>query len=628
MTFQITPRIWRRIGIVFTYALLAVLSNVLAFSLRFEGSIPPAVVGAMIETLPLLIAIRLLTFVPFHLYEGLWRYTSLWDIRNLVLGVLSSTLLLIPILISRGLLTHAYPQSVLLTDSLILAALIGGVRLSRRIFWEHERAVPGKRVLIIGAGDAADLIIRDIKNNPYYNVLPVGIIDDDPLKKATTIHGVKVLGTRRELPRFIDLLKPDEVMVAIPSAEPAQLRAIVQSLEPYKVPIKMLPNLRDVLEGKVALNQVRNLSMEDLLARQKLNLDDTAVRQYVQGKKVLVTGAGGSIGSELCRQLLQYRPEKLIILDQYENNLFHLLNELGALSAVPVEGVIASVSDRLRMEEVFTAHRPAIVFHAAAHKHVPLMEGSPFEAIKNNVFGTWYTLTEAIKAKAESVVLISTDKAVCPSNFMGATKALAELLVRALSEGCATRLMAVRFGNVLGSEGSAIPLFMKQIQKGGPVTITHPEMKRFFMLIPEAVQLVLQAASLGRGGELFVLEMGEQIPIVEMARNLIRLSGYVPDKEIKLEFVGLRPGEKLTEELFDSERETVQTTSNRHIMKLIGNEAVNKAELLQWMGEMGSLLVSPNRSVPEAAEKIQQILPQFQVEVKVARQVLERKYQL
>jgi FlaA1/EpsC-like NDP-sugar epimerase len=386
--------------------------------------------------------------------------------------------------------------------------------------------------------------------------VPIGFIDDDTGKTGRSIHGVRVLGGRADLARVFAEHEPEEVLLAIPTALPQQVRSIVRALEAFKVPIKTLPNMRDILEGRVAVSQIRTLSLEDLMSRPPVGLDAESVRHLINGRRVLVTGAGGSIGSELCRQIAALGPAKLLLLERHENSLFELCAELDARTpSSAYEPLVADIADERRIGAIFAEHQPELVFHAAAHKHVPLMEQHPCEAVKNNVRGTRIVAEAAARYGASEFVLISSDKAVNPSSVMGATKRVAEQIVRALAARSSTRFVAVRFGNVLGSNGSVARTFAAQIARGGPVTVTHPEIRRFFMLIPEAVQLVLHAATVKESGAILVLEMGEPVRIVDLARNLIRLSGFVPDEDIEIQYTGLRPGEKLYEELVEPSEE-------------------------------------------------------------------------
>ena len=557
---------------------LSVLSNWLAFLLRFDGNIPAQEWDLFVAMLPLLLTIRALTFYLFRLYDGIWRYTSLWDLRNLALSIAVSSLSFAGV-VRFGLEMRAYPSSIIAIDALLLLCLLAGLRVLPRLLREARwLGTDGKRVLIVGAGGAGAMIVREMRSHPSFGYRPIGFIDDNPVKVGHRIHGVRVLGGRECLPHVIATQSPDVVLVAMPSAEPAAIRVVVKALEPFHLPIQTLPNLRDLLQCRVAVSQIRNLSIEDLLDRLPVDLDPEPLRTLVRGERVLVTGAGGSIGSELCRQIAGLDPVSLVLLDRSENGVFAVANELASAGRTIVVPVIGDVTEVGQMNRLFAEYRPTLVFHAAAHKHVPLMEGNPCEAVLNNVGGTRVVAEAAHRHEVDRFILISTDKAVNPVSVMGASKGVAELLVQRLARTSRTVFATVRFGNVLGSNGSVVPLFLEQIKAGGPVTITDPNMRRYFMLMTEAVHLVLQAARLARGGELFVLEMGEQISVLEMARNLIRLSGLVPDKDILLTYLGCRPGEKLTEELVAG-HETVEATSVANVLCIRPDPARDLAQL-------------------------------------------------
>lgn len=549
---------FRRPLIVLSHLLMAVASSAGAHLLRFDFAVPAVHWDVFWRTLPWLLAIRALSFYLFRLYEGLWRYVSLSDLERIV-GATVSGSVVFGILLRLAFPELPYPRAVLVTDSLLLIIMLGGVRSVRRVAREFGQDRSGKRVLIIGAGDAGELILRDMRGREEYDRVPVGFVDDDRSKVGQAIHGVRVLGTRQDLPALFESTRPDEVLVAMPSAAPGALREVVSSLEPFRVPIRIMPRLRDVVSGRVEVGPVRNLEVGDLLSRPPIGLDSEPIRQLINGRRVLVTGAGGSIGSELCRQLAQYGPSRLVLVERYENSLFELGNDLNLRAPeCRYRAVIGDITDSARVEAIFAENRPEVVFHAAAHKHVPLMEINPCEAVKNNVRGTRLVAEAAARHDAAEFVLISTDKAVNPSSVMGATKRIAERLVRGMNGHSATRFVAVRFGNVLGSHGSVTTVFDAQIKRGGPVTVTHPDIRRYFMLIPEAVNLVLHAAAGKDTHFIFALDMGEPVRILDLARNLIQLAGFAPDVEIPIRFVGLRPGEKLYEELAEDGLEVLE----------------------------------------------------------------------
>jgi FlaA1/EpsC-like NDP-sugar epimerase len=584
---------YRRPFVVSINLALILLANYLAFWLRFDGAIPDGDSRLLWQMFPWLLVIRGLTFIPFRLYGGMWRYTSIWDLRNIIGGVVCSSVAFY-VLVRWGFGVVAYPRSVYVVDALLLVFLLGGLRLSRRVYREFGGSDrPMKRVLIYGAGDAGERIVRDMRHRGHSEYRPIGFIDDDPIKSGNRIHGVKVLGTREVLPRVMDQLKPDTVLVAIPRAGPSTIRKIVKILESFKVPIQTLPNLRSLMDGTVDVGKIRNLSIEDLLDRVPVDLDAKSLRHLISGKRVLVTGAGGSIGSELCRQIACLSPAALVLWDRYENGLFAVTNEIASRpNPVQTHAVIGDVTDRNRVVRIMEEYQPQIVFHAAAHKHVPLMEDSPCEAVKNNVGGTRVLAEIAQECHVERFILISSDKAVNPSSVMGASKRVAELVIRHLSPIGRTIFATVRFGNVLGSNGSVVPTFIDQIKAGGPVTVTHPDVRRYFMLIPEAVHLVLHAGELAKSGELFVLDMGEQIKVLDMARNLISLSGFVPEEEISIKFIGLRPGEKLFEELVGAD-ETAAPSSISKILQVRSDETPHsydfpkQIEELEWVASLG-----------------------------------------
>jgi len=544
----------RRVLLLGFQLMLVMVANRLAFTLRFDSDVPGWALAAFWQMLPWLVAIRSLTFFPFRLYEGLWRYTSFYDLKALIGGIAVSTVAFYTVA-NSPIGPETYPRSIYIIDATLLLLMLGGARMARRVFVEYAAIRPGKRVLMFGAGDAAERIVRDMKatrDTPYQ---PIGFVDDDPAKVGRRMHGIPVLGTRKDVPWILRQYRPDEVLIAIPSATASVVRDIVRVFAPFKVPIKTLPNLQDIIGGKIEVAQIRSLSLEDLLPRSPVGLDAEPVKRLIAGRRIMVTGAGGSIGSELCRQIARLKPASLVMFERYENSLHEIWLELNdGRPSFDMYAIVGDVTDETRVGDVLLTYRPEIIFHAAAHKHVPLMQDNPCEAIKNNVRGTRVIAAASERCGVERFIMISTDKAVNPTSVMGASKQLAELLIQLHAEKSCTAFSIVRFGNVLGSNGSVVPRFMDQIKKGGPVTVTHPEMRRFFMLIPEAVQLVMHAASHAERGSTYVLDMGHQVKLVDMAYDMIRLSGFASN-EIKVEFTGLRPGEKLSEELVGADEE-------------------------------------------------------------------------
>jgi FlaA1/EpsC-like NDP-sugar epimerase len=593
--------------IVAAHLFLIVLANYGAFWLRFDGTLPPDVTAHFLEALPWVIGVRAVMFAPLGLYGGLWRYTGVWDLTRIVVAVSASTIAL-HLSVFGHVTSPGYPRSVILLDAILLIFFVGGVRLLRRVVPSMiVRTKSKRRVLIVGAGDAGDMIVREMRKTGDYE--PVAFVDDDEAKIGRTIHGVKVLGTCEDLPQIIVASRPREVLVAIPAGTPANIRRIVEQLQPFKLPITTLPGLAELVNGQVGVKQIRPLAIEDLLPRTQVVLDAEAIGEMIGGKRVLVTGAGGSIGSELARQIAALGPAQLILFERYENSLYAVANDLvdrGAGSFI--YPIVGDITDTARVGDVFAEYRPHLVFHAAAHKHVPLMESSPCEAVKNNVGGTRVVLQASLQYECERFVMISTDKAANPSSVMGASKRVAELVVQATASTSAakTRCVTVRFGNVLGSNGSVIPRMLDQIRAGGPVTVTHPEIRRYFMLIPEAVQLVLHAAKLARERETFVLDMGEQLKVLDVAKNLIRLSGFVPEQEIPIAYIGLRPGEKLVEELVGA-GEVLEPSSVEKILKVQSERPLDTAAFsddlsalirFAMLGQPSSVIRQLRRIVP------------------------------
>lgn len=557
------------------------ISILFAYLMRFDGdlsSMPYEIKKNIVYVFIAATVVKIVSFALFKLYNSLWRYASIHEMINIVgatfVGnvISMSCVFILRVLAERGtvIIEVTVPASLFIIAFLTDIFLIGGSRFAYRVF---RRAIKGevirfkncKRVLIIGGGNAGAIIISELKRHTELNSIPVAIIDEDSYKIGKEINGVPIVGSNKDIVDVIIKKKIDEAIIAIPSAANKVINEIYNECSKTNCKVKILPSVAQLIDETVVMQKVRDVNIEDLLGREPVNLDVEGISSYIAGQVVLVTGGGGSIGSELCRQIASFKPRQLVILDNYENNAYDIQNEL--LYQYPdlnLVTIIANIREKHRMDSIFKKYRPNVVFHAAAHKHVPLMEANPTEAIKNNVFGTLNVAECADKFGVRRFVLISTDKAVNPTNIMGATKRIAEMIIQAINKHSKTEFVAVRFGNVLGSNGSVIPLFKKQIEQGGPVTVTHPEVTRFFMTIPEAVQLVIQAGAMAKGGEIFVLDMGQPVRIYDLARNLIKLSGFEPDEDIKIEFSGLRPGEKLYEELLMDE-EGLKSTANHKI---------------------------------------------------------------
>lgn len=543
-------RLTRRMATMILDLILANLALYLALWLRFEGTIPGNYFDTYLVNGWLLSLLAICVFYTLGMYNNMWQYASVYELGLILVSVAAYNLIVLGYFY---LIPDTLPRSVFILSFLLHTCMVGGSRLVLRAYasWRFRRFF-GKakaNILIIGAGQAASMVIKELNEHPDLG-RPVAVIDEDPVKKGLRVHGVPVLGGMDKLKEVVAKYSIDEILVAIPSAPEERVRQILNQCKDTGCKLKRLPGIYNVINGKTTIDQVRNVSIGDLLGRPEISLNLNSISGYLTSQVVLVTGAGGSIGSELCRQIASFKPEILVMLDIYENNLYELQLELKDMyPELKMATLIASIRDVPRINKIFDTYMPHVVFHAAAHKHVPLMEDSPEEAVKNNLIGTINVAEAADRYAAKRFVLISTDKAVNPTNVMGATKRMAEIAIQQINKRSKTEYTAVRFGNVLGSNGSVIPIFKDQIAKGGPVKITHPDITRYFMTIPEAVQLVLQAGSMAQGGEVFVLDMGEPVKIVDLAKDLIRLSGYRPEIDIRLEYIGLRPGEKMFEEL-------------------------------------------------------------------------------
>lgn len=628
---------------------LLVASYYLAYCLRFEGEIPESFLSLFRKTAFLVVAVKLLSFFYFNLYRGMWRYTGLADFVNVVKAVGGSTVVLAFIF----MFLFGFPgfsRSVLMLDFLLTLVFIAGVRLAIRMyltrnqytfasqFWKKKGQA--KRLLLIGAGNTGEHVLREMMDNPAIRVLPVGFIDDDPTKKGKSIHGVPVLGNVDQ----IDMIRVDfdEILISAPSATGRQMRRIMAACERTGKPVKTMPPLGELIDGRVSMKMVRTVSLTDLVGREEVRLDEEDIRGFLQGKRVMVTGAGGSIGSELVRQIGRFEPRAAALVDFSEFNLYRVEIEYRErLKGADVRAYLVDLGDLKLTRRVFRDFKPDVIFHAAAYKHVPMQEVNPWEAVFNNVLSMRHLVRCAIEGGVEKFVLVSTDKAVRPTNVMGATKRVCEMIATCANlnndgalliqdklgplVNCSaipgdvpiyppapsshrTRFISVRFGNVLGSSGSVIPLFQHQIAHGGPVTVTHPEIIRYFMSIPEAAQLILQASAMGKGREIFILKMGEPVKILDIAKDVIRLAGYEPMKDIEIVFSGLRPGEKLYEELI-TEGEDIVPTTHEKIMVLQSNNCINPSDLTAHLDEL--IQVAGTFDILAIKEKLKEIVPEY-----------------
>jgi FlaA1/EpsC-like NDP-sugar epimerase len=601
----------RKAATILGHLLLFACAYVGAFLLRFDFSVPHRDAEVALRLLPLVILVKLVVFRLFGHYRGWWKYVGLSDLVDLAKAGFGSSLCLAAIIYSVFGIS-ILPRSILVIDLVLTVVFVGVARMSPRLVREVLRPMSArrdaKRVCIIGADNNGEALLHQIQNDESLPYQVVAFLDDDPSKRGSSIHRVPVLGGPELLPKVAEDLGVTEVILASPPATGERMRRLVEVSRLAGTHMRTLPGLDDVLQGRINVRQVREIKIEDLLRRSARRLDRGLVAEFLHEKTVIVTGAGGSIGSEICRQVARFAPRRLVLIERFENALFEIERELrGQYPRLDLVPAIADVGDRTRMEAVFRENRPDAVFHAAAHKHVPLVELNPGEGVKNNIYGTRVCAELSDEHGVSAFVLISTDKAVRPSSVMGGTKRVAELLVQGMAKRSKTKFLCVRFGNVLGSNGSVVPIFQEQIRAGGPVTVTHPEMQRYFMTIPEASGLVLQAAAMGEGGEVFVLDMGEPVKIVDLARDLIRLSGLRPDIDIPIVFTGVRPGEKLSEQLTLDEEQAAKT---RHEKIWIGRVATLEWEVLErHLAELREL--ADGGSDEAIIAKLEEIVPEF-----------------
>ena len=586
------------------------LSYYLALYLRFDGNIEQQYLQIYIHNAVLITILKIAIFYYFKLYKSIWKYASVEELMNVVVACIIGNAAVLSFLFIKQ---TPLPRSIYIITTMIDIILVGGARFSYRALRRIKNGKLGtvnghKKIMIIGGGDAGAMLIREYKNHTQLNSKPVVIIDDDDKKQGQVIKGVPVLGKRADIPVLAEKMNIDEIIIAIPSVSKKEIGSIVEICKKTKCKLKILPGIYEIIDGQVSIKKIRDVQIEDLLGRDEVKLNIDEISSYIEGKSILVTGGGGSIGSELCRQIARFKPRKLAIFDIYENNAYDIQNELlRRYKDLNLDVIIGSIRDKKRINEIIEKEKPDVIFHAAAHKHVPLMENNPREAIKNNVFGTLNLAQAADRYGVKRFVMISTDKAVNPTNVMGATKRICEMIVQSMNEISKTEFVAVRFGNVLGSNGSVIPLFKKQIEEGGPVTVTHPDVVRYFMTIPEAAQLVIQAGAMANGGEIFILDMGEPVKIIDLAKDLIRFSGFEPNVDIPIKITGLRPGEKLFEELLLDE-EGIKAT--KHDKIYIGKPTyIDYKLLLKSINELGN--VAENGEDKDVKGYLKSIVPSY-----------------
>lgn len=616
-------KFWRRVVLIVYDILSVILASYMSLLIRYEfqpSEIPDYFYLPVMEALPLTVAVTLAMFWLFRLYDSLWAFAGETELQNLVFANVSAAVLNVGVLHLNRHDIQAVPKSYYFLYMFLMISLTFVSRFSYRFLRgvKHKNANRSNatNVMVIGAGEAGNIIVREILNSHYSTMSLKCLIDDSQDKWGKYIQGVKVVGGREQIPEAVEQYDIDEIIVAIPSLSRAQMKGILDICKETKCKMRTLPGIYQLVNGEVSVSKLHDVEVEDLLGRDPVKVDLDSIIGYVQGKVVCVTGGGGSIGSELCRQIAGHHPRQLILIDIYENSAYDVQQELRRrYPDLDLVVLIASVRNEKRINWIFDKYRPEIVYHAAAHKHVPLMEVSPCESIKNNVFGTFNTAMAAAACGTERFVMISTDKAVNPTNIMGASKRICEMIIQVFNRHYACNFVAVRFGNVLGSNGSVIPLFKKQIAAGGPVTVTDPNIIRYFMTIPEAVSLVLQAGAYARGGEIFILDMGEPVRILDLAENLIKLSGYKVGEDIKIVFTGLRPGEKLYEEMLMNE-EGMKDTANRQIH--IGKPLEINEE--KFFVQLQRLKEAAYEESPAIRELVREIVPTYRKNTEVNRE--------
>ena len=610
--------------------ILLISSLSAAYLVRFDFDLPQDFLLLFFQMLPFILIIKLIVFYYFDLYRGMWRYTSVSDLINIIKAASVSSLIIISFILFSTSRFIGFSRSIFLIDWCFTILLISAFRLSVRFYFEQagegnswlvisrtfvkllNRSRTGSiNLLIIGAGDCGEKIYREIRNNAHLRYNVIGFLDDKPVKIGKKIHGIPVLSDIAGIKTVATNVKADEALIAIPSATSAEMRKIVEHCKESGIKFKTIPSYGELINGKVTVNAIREVAYRDLLGREVIKLDETKIGEYLHGQTILVTGAGGSIGSELCRQICRFGPSEIVLYERAESPLYEIEIELlRNYRNVKIVPLLGDIQNKKQLARAFSSFNPNTIFHAAAYKHVPMLELQPWKAIENNILGTINVIEAAKAYNIERFVFVSTDKAVRPANVMGTSKRVAEMLVQS-QNSCNplnTRFMIVRFGNVVGSVGSVVPLFKKQIEKGGPVTVTHPEVTRYFMTIPEACQLILQAGAMGKGGEIFVLDMGTPIKIDDMAKDLIRLSGFVPNEDIKIEYIGLRPGEKLYEELI-TVGEGIVPSDHEKIMVIRGAEC----ELNIFNGLIETLeKLAEDRDKDKIIATLKKIVPEYQ----------------